>query len=99
MLSPLYRHHPALFSGSLCLDTRQPRLSGDDEPAGYPQPAGGASGRSGGLGHHPAGLRSEEHTSELQSRENIVCLLLLEIKILDDVNNGDDMETETYIQH
>src|SRR5690606_39324437 len=25
-------------------------------------------------------LRSEEHTSELQSRENIVCRLLLEIK-------------------
>src|SRR5690606_41724998 len=27
-----------------------------------------------------AGRRSEEHTSELQSRENIVCRLLLEIK-------------------
>src|SRR5690606_40666566 len=34
---------------------------------------------------HPAvrvelGLRSEEHTSELQSRENLVCRLLLEKK-------------------
>src|SRR5436309_9277988 len=29
------------------------------------------------LGH---GLRSEEHTSELQSRENLVCRLLLEKK-------------------
>src|SRR5690606_41670890 len=29
-----------------------------------------------GLDH--AGLRSEEHTSELQSRENLVCRLLLE---------------------
>src|SRR5690606_41186565 len=28
----------------------------------------------------PAPLRSEEHTSELQSRENIVCRLLLEKK-------------------
>src|SRR5436309_12476420 len=28
----------------------------------------------------PAGLRSEEHTSELQSRENLVCRLLLEKK-------------------
>src|SRR5690606_39578886 len=28
--------------------------------------------------HHP--LRSEEHTSELQSRENLVCRLLLEKK-------------------
>src|SRR5690606_40865837 len=28
----------------------------------------------------PADLRSEEHTSELQSRENLVCRLLLEKK-------------------
>src|SRR5690606_40652144 len=28
----------------------------------------------------PKGLRSEEHTSELQSRENLVCRLLLEKK-------------------
>src|SRR5690606_39350402 len=42
-------------------------------------PAGGrAAPLAGGLG--PAGLRSEEHTSELQSRENIVCRLLLEKK-------------------
>src|SRR5436309_10057486 len=27
---------------------------------------------------HMRGLRSEEHTSELQSRENLVCRLLLE---------------------
>src|SRR5690606_40217395 len=27
---------------------------------------------------HPKTLRSEEHTSELQSRENLVCRLLLE---------------------
>src|SRR5436309_11855905 len=30
--------------------------------------------------HGDAGLRSEEHTSELQSRENLVCRLLLEKK-------------------
>src|SRR5690606_41061519 len=29
---------------------------------------------------HQEGLRSEEHTSELQSRENLVCRLLLEKK-------------------
>src|SRR5690606_40710044 len=28
--------------------------------------------------HEPSSLRSEEHTSELQSRENLVCRLLLE---------------------
>src|SRR5690606_42107856 len=38
-----------------------------------------------GLGHQPvtaaqARVRSEEHTSELQSRENLVCRLLLEKK-------------------
>src|SRR5690606_41218939 len=32
-------------------------------------------------GHlHRVGVRSEEHTSELQSRENLVCRLLLEKK-------------------
>src|SRR5690606_40545708 len=30
--------------------------------------------------HWPAPSRSEEHTSELQSRENLVCRLLLEKK-------------------
>src|SRR5690606_41870331 len=31
-------------------------------------------------GHEGAAARSEEHTSELQSRENLVCRLLLEKK-------------------
>src|SRR5690606_41921488 len=34
--------------------------------------------RAVGLGRDGAVLRSEEHTSELQSRENLVCRLLLE---------------------
>src|SRR5690606_41513241 len=33
-----------------------------------------------GHSEHSTGLRSEEHTSELQSRENLVCRLLLEKK-------------------
>src|SRR5207302_7842462 len=33
-----------------------------------------------GRGAKEAGARSEEHTSELQSRENLVCRLLLEKK-------------------
>src|SRR5690606_41793031 len=32
------------------------------------------------VGVQPVGIRSEEHTSELQSRENLVCRLLLEKK-------------------
>src|SRR2546428_4552030 len=31
-------------------------------------------------GHRPGGSRSEEHTSELQSRSDLVCRLLLEKK-------------------
>src|SRR5436309_10271649 len=34
----------------------------------------------GGRAHALGGVRSEEHTSELQSRENLVCRLLLEKK-------------------
>src|SRR5207302_4363567 len=34
----------------------------------------------GGFGGDRCGIRSEEHTSELQSRENLVCRLLLEKK-------------------
>src|SRR2546430_8920982 len=30
--------------------------------------------------NHPASMRSEEHTSELQSQSNLVCRLLLEKK-------------------
>src|SRR5690606_41880012 len=38
----------------------------------------GSGDRDGGV--VVAGVRSEEHTSELQSRENLVCRLLLEKK-------------------
>src|SRR5207302_2475428 len=34
------------------------------------------------------GTRSEEHTSELQSRENLVCRLLLEKKIVNKITNS-----------
>src|SRR5690606_40575533 len=37
--------------------------------------------------------RSEEHTSELQSRENLVCRLLLEKKNLEDADNRNDRIT------
>src|SRR5215475_15665430 len=43
--------------------------------AGCTAPAPGT-----GCEHRPDGARSEEHTSELQSRENLVCRLLLEKK-------------------
>src|SRR3712207_7303249 len=46
----------------------------------------GGAGMRGVLGHrhvqrfHQGGVRSEEHTSELQSRQYLVCRLLLEKK-------------------
>src|SRR5690606_40830950 len=42
--------------------------------------AGSPALPSGGLGHEAWRRRSEEHTSELQSRENLVCRPLLEKK-------------------
>src|SRR5690606_40769870 len=47
--------------------------------------------RSGNGRAHLAGPRSEEHTSELQSRENLVCRLLLEKK---NTNSIRDTHTE-----
>src|SRR5215475_14659837 len=52
---------------------RSPRLA-QHRRRGQRQPAQRAD-----RGRHPA-RRSEEHTSELQSRENLVCRLLLEKK-------------------
>src|SRR5436309_4934316 len=44
--------------------------------------AGGDGGENVDAEHDPRNHRSEEHTSELQSRENLVCRLLLEKKKL-----------------
>src|SRR2546422_5963780 len=41
---------------------------------------GGGGARARRPGQHPAPARSEEHTSELQSRLHLVCRLLLEKK-------------------
>src|SRR5690349_23979929 len=40
----------------------------------------GGRGRCGPAGRSPCPVRSEEHTSELQSRRDLVCRLLLEKK-------------------
>src|SRR3712207_8848442 len=50
--------------------------------AGVPVPGEGARGRADGARRAARrGRRSEEHTSELQSRQYLVCRLLLEKKI------------------
>src|SRR3712207_7529844 len=53
------------------------RLLGGDEP---PQCVGDASSGRGGRRSLSSAGRSEEHTSELQSRQYLVCRLLLEKK-------------------
>src|SRR6266496_5510943 len=51
---------------------RQPGLQRERGELGLP--------RAGAVAVGPAGVRSEEHTSELQSRRDLVCRLLLEKK-------------------
>src|SRR3712207_6876626 len=69
--------HDALpIFGSAAL-SRPSRLTRSAMPSpSSPRPAAGASGDGAG----GAGARSEEHTSELQSRQYLVCRLLLEKK-------------------
>src|SRR5690606_40889837 len=49
-------------------------------PAGGPRPAAAVPGHAAPAPAWTWRRRSEEHTSELQSRENLVCRLLLEKK-------------------
>src|SRR5690606_39840061 len=63
--------HHVLQEGKVGLDAPHPEL---------PQGPQHLAGRAGKGAVPRAHLRSEEHTSELQSRENLVCRLLLEKK-------------------
>src|SRR3712207_8596979 len=54
---------------------------GEDDPGEHPAgPGGGGPACDRALGEQRCHDRSEEHTSELQSRQYIVCRLLLEKK-------------------
>src|SRR5690606_41499385 len=55
---------------------RRPLSNPPDEAAGVQLDIASSSSQ----GFRPSDGRSEEHTSELQSRENLVCRLLLEKK-------------------
>src|SRR5690606_40092374 len=71
----------AIFTGSLKVSERFLSAAGSD--CGIANVNIGTSGAEiGGAfgGEKETGGRSEEHTSELQSRENLVCRLLLEKK-------------------
>src|SRR5690606_41532448 len=66
------------------------RLDDDDARARVAEGVGQVTGHRGGepadagLHERVSGRRSEEHTSELQSREKLVCRLLLEKKKIKD---------------
>src|SRR5436305_9949410 len=72
---PISRHCAARRAGALG-DCRQSKLSADPSRAGGRRP----HDHLGDAGGVQAGDRSEEHTSELQSRPHLVCRLLLEKK-------------------
>src|SRR5690625_5465316 len=69
-------------------DTHGPLYVDSDRPYGGPSQTSGSHGQClifaecsyGGAGDTGAATRSEEHTSELQSRGHLVCRLLLEKK-------------------
>src|SRR3712207_7734278 len=74
--------------GDQVVDVLERRVRGDDDRLGLlDQPRDGRGLLEGGLGlvavlraHDAQAHRSEEHTSELQSRQYLVCRLLLEKK-------------------
>src|SRR5690606_41619625 len=78
--SPLFPYTTLFRSGVImqAFSSRPSRLSAHVRSGRARLSAGRGNGlvRNGGA----ASIRSEEHTSELQSRENLVCRLLLEKK-------------------
>src|SRR5690606_41027124 len=74
--SPVRRNHPAFHIGW----DEVAETTTVTPTAGAAPPAEPSSVVSLPLGVAAGLLRSEEHTSELQSRENLVCRLLLEKK-------------------
>src|SRR3712207_9012895 len=82
----LFRSHPGAeaedplhASDPADLPARRARRRAGDRPACAPRVRGPAAGD---------GVRSEEHTSELQSRQYLVCRLLLEKKYLTGIHEA-----------
>src|SRR5690349_22920916 len=72
------RHHRDLHSFPTRRSSDLPPEFRGDSPIAIPTPMGQRDVLD--LGPHRHRLRSEEHTSELQSRRDLVCRLLLEKK-------------------
>src|SRR5436309_10746109 len=74
--STLFPYTTLFRSCRLRVENAANGMRGDDARHAYDAEIGIDSD----FGEHRAKRRSEEHTSELQSRENLVCRLLLEKK-------------------
>src|SRR5690606_41504290 len=80
---PIFRRPGVVALPQPAADDRQPAHARDRRARRQPAARHSRRGRSAppaDPGFQPDGARSEEHTSELQSRENLVCRLLLETK-------------------
>src|SRR3712207_7041504 len=84
----LFRSHPAAHLPATCLGSRD-RCGG----------TAGPGQRALGLGSVGHVLRSEEHTSELQSRQYLVCRLLLEKKKKTDMTSSHMYSIHASIQN
>src|SRR3712207_8539788 len=71
---------PALGERGQEVRDRAPGPQADGHPVADPLGGGARGGALLGVGVGHAARRSEEHTSELQSRQYLVCRLLLEKK-------------------
>src|SRR2546427_4039569 len=71
--------YTTLFRSVVTALEMQP-VRGDHAIEAMVRRARGAGSRRRGVGDYAHRLRSEEHTSELQSQSNLVCRLLLEKK-------------------
>src|SRR3712207_6983541 len=78
--------YTTLFRSHVDALARNLRVGEPPDRLAVQQPTDRSNGRTGRVGHcahdqlHRAIARSEEHTSELQSRQYLVCRLLLEKK-------------------
>src|SRR3989442_4534038 len=89
-----------LFPYTTLFRSDHARPPGSPHRAAGASPGDPASGRTPALGSQDrdprAGVRSEEHTSELQSRPHIVCRLLLEKKIKHEIEAVRGRSVVTY---
>src|SRR2546429_4648812 len=94
----LFRSHEVLRLGSNSPDAGQPALEIGPQMSAQPveqRPMGSSLARE-ASNHQDLQLRSEEHTSELQSRLHLVCRLLLEKKKTHHHNTSTDNTNYDY---